>query len=110
MRATEVLQRLGAQARADLGEFITDHGEIDLVAMRKRQATGLIKKFKRTVRSGVSPNGAEWSEEYVEVDLHDAQAALVHLGRHHGLFDKGPTGAEDDPVHVKVIEGPKDVR
>lgn len=72
MSADEVLSRLADQARASVADFISDDdGEIDLVAVKKMGH--LVKSVTRT-RQGL------------KLELHDAQAALVHIGRHHALF------------------------
>lgn len=102
MTADEVLMRLAEQARADIGEFISDEGEIDIEAMKAAGATRLLRKVRHTTRGGVSKDGAEWEVQTVEVDLHNAQTALELIGKYHRLFD-GPSGAEDDPIHVKHI-------
>ncbi|HXF60305.1 MAG TPA: terminase small subunit [Caldilineaceae bacterium] len=86
MSADEVLVRLTAQGRADLGEYLSDDGEIDLAAMKRAGATHLLRKVKRTVRSGESASGGTWTEERVEVELYSAQVALELIGRHHRLF------------------------
>lgn len=76
MTADEVLVRLADQARADMNDFVTDLGSsvrLDLQKAIKRNKMHLVKKFSVT-RQGTS------------VELYDAQAALVHIGKHHGLF------------------------
>ena len=49
----------------------------------------LIKKIKtkRTRRvEGRGDDAEVWEDEWVEVELHDAQAALEKIGKYHGLF------------------------
>lgn len=110
MSADEVLMRLAEQARGDMGGYLSDDGEIDIAAMKAAKQTHLLRKVKRTVRTGESESGGTWAETRVEVELHDAQSALNLIGRHHKLF----TDKIEHDVHaqmaVKVIEGPKDVR
>lgn len=89
MRADEVLMRLAEHARGDLGEYLTqdtnDDVRVDLPKAIEAKKTRLIKKLtqKRTIRT---------TDDYTEEDLvtsiemYDAQAALVQLGRHHSLF------------------------
>jgi phage terminase small subunit len=78
MAADEVLHRLGEQARASADDFIIvdDKGvwRYDLVRARDKGKLHLIKKL--------------WTDKdgHTRLELHDAQAALVHLGRHHKLF------------------------
>lgn len=86
MGADEVLMRLAAHARSDMGEWLSDDGYIDIAAMKEQGATHLLKKVKRTERSGETKSGGIWQETRIEVELHDALAALVHLGKHHRLF------------------------
>lgn len=45
----------------------------------------------------------------MEGDMGAVKYVLSTLGKDRG-FTEGPTGKEDDPLHIKVIEGPKDVR
>jgi hypothetical protein len=72
----EVLSRLAEHARTDMGDFITiKHGLpfFDLEKAEEAAKLRLIKKFKN-------------SENGIELELYDAQAALVHLGKYHKLF------------------------
>ena len=73
MGADEVLLRLGDQARASFSDFLTN-GDLDLGKAERNGKLHLIKGY------AVSDKGA------VRIELYDAQAALVQLGRHHGLF------------------------
>ena len=73
MGADEVLLRLGDQARASFADFLTG-SEIDLVKAERNGKLHLVKRI------AMSEKGA------ITLELHDAQAALVHIGRHHGLF------------------------
>lgn len=72
MSPAEILTRLTEQARADMGDFLTD-GALDLEKAKQRGKLHLVKTY-RVTRAGLS------------IELYDAQAALVHLGRKHGLF------------------------
>ncbi len=77
--ATEILIRLSDQATADLSDFLTIGKKgavtVDLARARKAGKLHLIKKL--------------WHTRYgIAIELHDAQAALVHLGKYHGLFDR----------------------
>jgi phage terminase small subunit len=86
MPADEVLMRLAQHGRADMGQWLTDDGQLDVAAMKRDKATHLIHKVKRTERSGETNTGGTWSHVTVEVELHPAQSALSLLGKHHGLF------------------------
>ena len=87
MSANEVLDRLAEHARADYKDFISvnGNGEIMLDMDRAEGKTHLIKKIsqRRMVRT---TRDAEIDETTISVELHDAQAALVHIGKHHKLF------------------------
>jgi len=87
MSANEVLARLAEHARADYKDFITVtfNGEIALDFGKAEGKTHLIKKIsqRRVVRTS---RDAEIEETVLTVELHDAQAALVQLGKHHKLF------------------------
>ena len=77
MSADEVLLRLADQARATMDDFIDpERGEVDLARAAARGKLHLVKKFSRSTGK----------VETVTIELHDAQAALVQLGRHHKLF------------------------
>jgi phage terminase small subunit len=89
MSADEVLVRLTEQARADIRDVFTiretsrqgrdeestveRHAELDLVALFESGKSHLVKSITYTK---FGP----------KVELYDAQAALVHIGKHHGLF------------------------
>ncbi len=45
----------------------------------------LIKKIRLKRRRSLKA-GQEWEQETIEIELHDAQAALIQIGRHHRLF------------------------
>lgn len=105
MSADEVLMRLAEHARADMGQWMSDDGALDLAAMKRDGATHLIHKVKRTERSGSTPSGGEWEHVTVEVELHPAQPALVHLGKHHKLF----TEQVEHSGSVEIVKGYKNV-
>lgn len=90
----EVLARLTTHARASLDNFFNDRGEIDLTTPQARDHAHLLKKIKVTEHK----NG----NRTIEIELHDPQAALVHLGRYHKLFtDKHEhTGPDGGPIRI----------
>jgi len=87
MSANEVLDRLAEQARADYKDFlvVAPNGDIALDMAKAEGKTHLIRRVtqKRTVRR---LKDAEIDETSLTLELHDAQAALVQLGKHHKLF------------------------
>jgi phage terminase small subunit len=107
MTADEVLMRLAAQGRADMGPWLTDDGEIDIAAMKRDRATHLIHKVKRTERSGETNSGGSWNQVTTEIELHPAQSALVTLGKHHKLWvDRQEVmGKDGGPIVFEVIYG-----
>lgn len=80
--ADEVWLRLTAHSRGTIEDFLTDRGDINLEAARAAGKLHLIKKIKRTTRTG------DDDQVYttVELELHDSQAATVQLGRLLGMF------------------------
>lgn len=85
MGADEVLTRLSSHARGTMDDFIkmlpvpstSDTNAwvavLDLAKAKSLGALHLVKKFRADV-------------DGVTIELYDAQAALVQLGRHHKLF------------------------
>ncbi len=73
MSADEVVSRLGEHARGEWSEYLDEFGSLkikDLIADGKGH---LIKGIKQT----------QWGRL---VEFYDSQAALVHLGKTHGVF------------------------
>lgn len=85
MTADETMMRLAAHARGDVDDFLDDAGRFDIGKARKAQKTGLLKrlKIKETKRM---IGETEVVTQEVDFELHDAQAALQLIGRHHKLF------------------------
>lgn len=75
MPADEVLARLAEHARGDIGAFIAT-GEDGMPSGFSLASDRPLHRVKKVT---VTDKG--WSFE-----MYDAQAALVHLGKHHGLF------------------------
>ncbi len=90
MSANEVLLGLTAQARGTLGDFVVigkDGARIDLEKARKAGKLRLVKRLAET-KYGLA------------IELYDAQAAMVQIGRARGMFvDKtaltDPTGERE---------------
>lgn len=106
MGADEVLVRLAEHAQASIADFLDDEVDFSLEQGRQHGKLHLIKKLKRTQRTEHSKDGDPITVTTVEVELHDAQSALVHLGRAHGLFVERTehTGKSGGPIEVKDIE------
>lgn len=99
MRPAEVLKRLAAHARGNMGDFVrfNDNADpvFDLQAASMMGKLHLAKKLKTKTRSWQEPTfnvtsgeieSREVTETAIEFELYDAQAALVQLGKAHGLF------------------------
>lgn len=74
MEADEVLSRLADMAKGDINNFVDAAGNVDLTQAREQGFTHIIKSITAT-KMGT-----------VKIELYDAQSALVHIGKHLGLF------------------------
>lgn len=100
MSAVEVLARLADHARGDFGELV-DPATLTLDwRMAKAQGkTRLIKKLKQTTVI----SGEDKQTDIFEFEMYDAQAALVHLGKHLGLFtEKVDVTSGGEPIIFKT--------
>lgn len=93
MSAEEVLKRLGDMARASHAPFIKISADgfiyFDFSHPDAEKNLHLIKKIKTKRERKIEGSGdtaEEWEGEWMEVELHDAAAALVNLGRVHAMF------------------------
>lgn len=79
----EVLIRLGDHARSTMADFV-DPTQLPPVFKTAAESgkLHLVKKVTHTRRF----YKGELVEEKTDFELYDAQAALVHLGKHHALF------------------------
>lgn len=94
MPADEVLLRLGEQARGDIGEFLrfSDGMKLPTIDIEKgKDKTHLIKKLN-------------YKDGSVSFELYDAQAALVHIGRRHGLFTDKMEHSGEVKTQVQYID------
>lgn len=99
MGAREVLMRLADMAAGSIDDFLNDKGLIDLKKARQRGRMHLVKKY--TVES--------LDKDLVTkrtLELHDAQAALVQLGRYHKLFvdRQEHTGRDGGPIQLDDVK------
>jgi hypothetical protein len=91
----EVLARLAAHSRGTMEDFISFDGDedphLDLIKARHAKQLGLLKKFKEK-RQTIEIPGKKGDNEMVsetvtyEIELYDAQAATVQLGRLLGMY------------------------
>ncbi len=75
MQADEVLLRLAEQARSEQTAYLQPDGTVDLARMIADGKGHLVKGTKWDNRKG-----------NLTIEFYDAQAALVHLGKHLGVF------------------------
>lgn len=78
MSANEVLLRLAAQARGSIGDFVQIVNGTPIIDFSGAEAAGKMHLVKALA--------FDKDGELSRVELYDAQAALVHLGRYHKLF------------------------
>lgn len=95
MSADEVLTRITHMAQGDIGPYLetTEDGTIsvNIEQMKSDGKAHLLKKVKQrkrvvtttNERTGVERTQTDW---VAEIELHDAQAALHMMGKHHKLF------------------------
>jgi len=93
MTANEVLARLAEHARGDMDDYLTEDGGIDLPKARKARKTRLLKKItsRRVVRT---KEDEEIEDTTTSIELYDAQAALLQIGKHLDLFS--------DKINIKL--------
>ncbi len=110
MSADEVVMRLAEHARSDIGHFLhqDENGEIRVALLDEAGAllpeTRLIKKVTQRKLVRTSKDMLE-EETTLALELYDAQAALVHLGKHHKLFvDRTEhTGKDGEPLAAPPV-------
>ncbi|MCC7208308.1 MAG: terminase small subunit [Anaerolineae bacterium] len=97
MSTDEVLARLTEQARGSMADFINPETDtIDLVKAQEAGKLHLIKSFSRSIGK----------TQTTRIELYDAQAALVQIGRARGMFvDKiAPTDPSGEREYQPVGE------
>lgn len=88
MGKLEVIARLSEQARAAYSPYLLPSGKVDLDRLIGDDKGHLIKGFKPG-RYGLS------------VEFHDAQTALVNMGRVHGIFTDNVNSSGEIGVNVQ---------
>jgi hypothetical protein len=90
LSANEVLARLAFMARGSMEEFVdADSLTIDLKKAKAAKKLGLIKKLRTKFTTFTDKDGGESETTEIELELYDAQSALVHIGKHHSLWNDG---------------------
>lgn len=101
MSADEVLIGLADHARATMDDFVDDGGDIDVKQARERGKMHLAKKYKKTRKYFKG----DLTEVSVEIELHDAQAARVWLGKHHKLFtDRVDMTTDGEKIAIAIVK------
>ncbi len=93
LSAAQVVARLSEQGRAAYADYLNADGTVDLAGMKRAGLMHLVKSVRPTAHGLV-------------VEFHDAQSALVHVGRYHGLFtDRVEQTIEIEPIqYIEVTE------
>ena len=82
MSPDEIMARLADQARGDMGDLLDESTmTINWRGALDAGKTHLVKKIKQTIITT-----EDHQTEILELELHDAQKALVSLGRTYALF------------------------
>lgn len=92
LSANEVLARLSFMACGSMEDFIdADSMSIDLKRAKAAKKLGLVKKLRTKFTTFTDKDGNESETTEIELELYDAQSALVHVGKHLGLFSADTT-------------------
>jgi phage terminase small subunit len=87
MPPEEILARLTAHARGDLGDIYDETtGQVSWEKVRARGLTSLVKKIKHTTKRTTLPDGTDIEIFDDEIELHSVQNAMQLLGKQHALF------------------------
>jgi phage terminase small subunit len=100
MPAGEVLMRLAQHARGSMADFLDLTSDEPRISIDKDAPLHLIKRIK-TKR--YTAQGATSDE--VEIELYDAQAALIALGKYHKLFSEQRQidDGDDQPIVHSIV-------
>lgn len=87
LSANEVLARLAEHAKIDYKDFLSvaANGDVALDMVKAEGKTHLIRRVsqRHTIRT---TKDSQTDETVMSLELHDAQAALVQIGKYHKLF------------------------
>lgn len=99
MTADEVLLRLAQHARGDIGDLLDASGNIDLKTARRLKRLHLVRRISDT-------------DKGISVEMYDAQAALVQIGRALKMFvDRQElTGKDGGPIAIEDVEAVRQKR
>jgi phage terminase small subunit len=100
MSQNEILARFSDMARASIDDVMNEDDEFDLSLARRQGKMHLIKSIKRREFTDKDGN----TTRTTEYELHDAQSALVNLGKYYSMFT---TKVKIEDWQDKVVEGLK---
>ena len=107
MGADEVIQLLTSHARGDMGDFLDIESmsySVNLAKAKELGLTHLIKKVKERTVMTSNKDGEETETHTIELELYDAQAAAVQLGRYHKLFtDNTDITTAGEPMKIIYV-------
>ena len=88
MKPSEIIDRLTSHGRGDMGDFLDIEGVAYSLNLEKAKELGLTHLIKKIKERTVMTSGKDGDTEthFLEVELYDAHAALVDLGKIRGLF------------------------
>lgn len=84
--ADEVLMRLTSHSRGTMDDFLSPMGLIDIDQARERGVMALVKKIKQHTTHISKSDGEDIEHHDIELELYDAQAATVQLGKALNVF------------------------
>ena len=88
MKPSEIIDRMTSHGRGDMGDFLDIEGVAYSLNLEKAKELGLTHLIKKIKERTVMTSGKDGDTEthFLEVELYDAHAALVDLGKIRGLF------------------------
>lgn len=104
MSAAEVLVRLTDVARGDMGDALTETGDISPLQLKARGKSHLIKKYRRKTYTTMDTDGNERLVTETEIELHDPLEALRILAKAQGIL-VNRMSIETDQWKVDAIDG-----
>lgn len=82
----EVFERLTAHSRGNMADFLDGYGLIDIDKARTARKLSLVKKIKQHTTRISKKDGEDVEYHDIELELYDAQAATVQLGKLLGMY------------------------
>jgi len=109
MSANEVLLRQAEIARSDIGEFLeqAEDGEISVrLTDAKTKAPKRTHLIKRITQRKVVRTVKDMTETEITLtlELYDAQAAQVQLGKHHKLWTDKLEVENSGPIPIMIVQ------